>query len=143
MERVASHDAAEATPLGDSANLFENRFLVLGCTPGKDHDPPTRKGALDHMGDAFGQAGDVYVLLFVDLARGLLLNFRCGRLDLDDVGAQLCCDLRRVGDDIDGCFALARKFCATRIAPQDHSQTTRLGVFGNFLEFGVHLVAVA
>ena len=67
-----------------------------------------------------------------------LFDERGGRLDLDDIGAELRRDLRRVCDHVERGLALLADAGAARVRPDDERQAVGLGFFANRARLLVH-----
>src|SRR4030095_8002363 len=105
-------------------------------------DAATAEGALHDVTRAVRERADRDLLRLVDLLRGLLLDVLGRRLHLDDVRAELGCDLRRVGAHVDRSLALLAQRAAARVAPHHDRETGRLCFFGDLTQLHVHRVAL-
>src|SRR5262249_38767239 len=119
LERIASDDGAKAAAVVNGLGFLEDGVVRAGGAAGENNDAAPAKGALHHMFDTVGQRADVYFFFLVNLAGGFLLEFLGGQFDLDDVGAQLRRDVRRVAADVHGGFAVLAEGRAARIRPDD------------------------
>src|SRR5438034_1287520 len=130
LEGVAADDRAEAAPLVDAADLVEHGVVRLGRASGKDDDPAAVEGALDDVTHPFGGSLHRNLLFQVDLAGGLLLDVRGGKLDLDDVRPELGGDLGGIAGDVNGGLPLLAQTRAARVGPDHDDQPVALGLLG-------------
>src|SRR5262245_13102521 len=142
LECVATHDRAERAAVRETLDLGQHLGGALRLTAREDHDAATAEGALHDVTRAIRERADRDLLRLVDFLRGLLLDLLGRRLDLDDVRAELSCDLGRVGADVDRGLALLAQRAAARIAPHDDRETGRLRLFGDRAQLHVHRVAL-
>src|SRR5579875_39560 len=115
LERVAANDRAEAAAVTDGTHFGKDLLVGSGRATGEDDDAASIEGALHHMVDALGQCRDGNFVLLIDLLRLRLLYMGGGQFHLDDVGAQLGCDLSCISYHIDSSFTLLANGAATRI----------------------------
>src|SRR5262245_12663879 len=141
LEGVAPDDRAEAAAVADGADLVHHRRRLLRLAAREDDDAAAGEGALHDMLHALGQRADGNLLLLVDLLGSVLLDVRRGQLHLDDVGAELRGDLRRVGDHVDGGLALLRDAGTARIRPHHDRQALALRLLSEVAQLLVHHVA--
>src|SRR5438876_5607440 len=129
LERIPPDDGAEAAAVPDGPVLIVEGLVVLvGGAAGEDDDAPPGEGRLDHVAHPLGQRRGRHGSLVVRLLGLRLLDVLGGRLDLDDVRAQLGGDLRGVGDHVDGRLALLADRRAARVGPDNRGQAIRLAL---------------
>src|SRR6266542_787296 len=123
LERISSDDGAKTAAIANLPDFLKNGGLVVvDGAAGENDDTPPVKGALHHVPHAVGQRGDWDLVFLVDLF-GLCQFDRCGgRLHLDQVSAQLCCDLRRIGAHVHCCLACLGQAAAARVGPHYDQQ---------------------
>src|SRR5213593_2034200 len=143
LEGVASDDGPEAASVAARPGFLEESVVVfLGGPAGEDHDAAPVEGGLHDVPDPFGQRLDRDLLGLVDLLRRRLLQVISRQLHLDDVGAQLGGDLRRIGDDVERRLAFLAHLAAARIGPDYERQAMPFGLFPYLAGLFVHDFAV-
>src|SRR5437867_6888280 len=143
LEGIAPDDRPEPASVADRPGFLEEGVVVfLGGTAGEDHDAARIEGRLHDVPDPFGQRLDRDLLGLVDLLRRRLLQVISRQLHLDDVGAQLGGDLRRIGDDVERRLAFLAHLAAARIGPDYERQAMPFGFFPYLAGLFVHDFAV-
>src|ERR1700689_2405154 len=138
LETVAPDDRAVTAAVVNPADGVEQRLVGLLYAARENDDAPAVERRLRDVLDACGEGLDRDLVGVVNLFRLGLFDERGGRLDLDDVGAELRCDLRRVRDHVERGLALLADAGAARGRPDDQRQTVRLGLFTNRARLLVH-----
>src|SRR5437867_2948419 len=143
LEGVAPDDGPEPAAVSDRPGFLEESVVVfLGGPAGEDHDASPVEGGLHDVPDPFGERLDRDLLGLVDLLRRRLLQVISRQLHLDDVGAQLGGDLRRIGDDVERRLAFLAHLAAARIGPDYERQAMPFGFFPYLAGLFVHDFAV-
>src|SRR5713101_3493005 len=93
LEAVAPHDGAEGASVAQPAHLLEDLVGALRLAAREDDDALPVERALHHVAHAFGEGLDGDVVFLEDLLRFRLVDELGGRLDLDDVRAELAGDV--------------------------------------------------
>src|SRR5262249_26278326 len=125
LERVAPDDRAVAPSGLDRAHFVEQLFVADFRTARENHDSPAVETTLHDVGHARGLRIERYAVGLVGLFGFGLLKMRARQLDLDDVGAELCRDLRRIGDHVERGLALLADARAARVRPYDYREAVR------------------
>src|SRR5262249_46627477 len=131
LEGVPAHDRAEAAPVADTSYLLEDILVALRGPAREDHYPAAVERALDHMTDALGDRADGDPFLLVVFLRLRQLDRRARHFHLDPVRAELCRDVRGVGDDVDGGLAFLAETRAARVRPYDDGEPDALRLRGD------------
>src|SRR5688500_9696628 len=100
LKRVPPNDGAKPAAVTNSARLLKHILILALGSSGENDDPTPIERALNHMPDSFRQCGDRNFDRFIYLLRRSLFKMRSGKLDLNDVGAELRGNLRRIGNHI-------------------------------------------
>src|SRR6266852_5546884 len=143
LEGVTPDDGPEPASVADRPGFLEESVVVfLGGPAGEDHDAAPVEGGLHDVPDPLGQRLDRDLLGIVNLLRRRLFQMIGRQLHLDDVGAQLGSDLRRVGDDVERRLAFLADLAAAGIGPDYERQAMPFGFFPDLAGLLVHLLAV-
>src|SRR3989475_283549 len=143
LEGIAPNDGPKPASVADRSDFFEEGVVVfLGGPAGEDHDAAPVEGGLHDVPHPIGQRLDRNLLRLVHLLRRRLLQVIGRQLHLDDVGAQLGRDLRRIGDDVERRLAFLTDLAAAGIGPDYERQAMPLGFFPDLAGLLVHVLAV-
>src|SRR5256712_6766574 len=143
LEGVAPDDGPEPASVADRSGFFEEGVVVfLGGPAGEDHDAAPVEGRLHDVPDPIGQRLDRNLLHLVHFLRRRLLQVIGRQLHLDDVGAQLGRDLRRIGDDVERRLAFLADLAAAGIGPDNERQAMPFGFFPDLAGLLVHALPV-
>src|ERR1700677_200823 len=138
LEGIAADDGTETAALTDGGDFLEDSVVGNGGAAGENGDAAAVEGALDNMLDAFGEGGEGDFFLFVNFARGLLLELVGRQLDFDDVRAQFGGNVGGVAANVEGGFAGFAQGGAPGVGPDDDGQAVLFGLGDGFAQLLVH-----